>query len=263
MITPTLDPAGDGFVHRAHPIGKLVWLVLVTTAATLSDDLMVQAALFAECLVVYGLVAVGKRSPPPPVFRVVLGTAALLLALNWLFAGSAIGRWSTHVPAGAVDSPLRRLASAAPPSLRIAITMLAFVSVTLSTIPRDLARSLATLAAPPWFTEPMAIAFRFATVFEINLRMLLRGVAIVNAHGQRTVSLRQRARNLRTVLVSLLVMALRQANITGLSLELRGFSIHSARTRYPGGRVNAASAVIVAIGVASLALALQRTYYTR
>src|SRR4029077_18432602 len=256
MISPRLDPSGKSLVHRASPVSKLFFLFAVTLVATLDQKLSVELALSIESAWAYWILARGKTTPPPPIFRIVLGIATLLFALNVGLAGSALGRWG-GIPL-APGSYHSVVPDAGTKALRVAATSLSLIVLTLSTIPRDLARRLERLRLPVWFTETLAIALRFLPLFEINLRMLLRSATVQFTFGQGRGrrSFLQIRRGMKDLLVSIIVMALSQASITAQSLELRGFDARRKRSQYLPAFDLVASLTFWTLGLVSLSLPL-------
>ena len=251
MISPTLDPSGSGIVHRASPLSKATWLVAVTAAGTVSTSLPVEALLAAQALVVFMCVSRGKITDTPPVLQIILVAALLLFSLDLLFSGSAIGNWQASIHSSQLQD---RFSRGLTDSLRLIATASAFFAFTLSTVPRDFARTLESLRVSILLTEPLALSLRFLPVLEIDTRMLLRVASIRFARQRSRAGFSQRLKIARLFLVSLLIVVLSQAKTTGESLQLKGFGNAVRRGHYLVSRRSVGDLLLFALSLSSLML---------
>jgi energy-coupling factor transporter transmembrane protein EcfT len=243
VIAPRFDPTGNSAVHSADSGVKLLWLICLTLIATISNKVAVETLLLVQCLVLFILVARGKRTPVPPVLWMVALLGVLLFCLNLLFTTTALRNWGE----GSLARPLAdALAESGVKALRISATALAIFVFTLSTVPRDLARRLETFRIPSWFTEPLAITLRFLPVFEVNLRMLIRVLATRMPRVER-FSLSSMLRRFGMLIKGTLVLGLSQANVTSASLSLRHFHARVRRQTYLPATVTASTAAILTL----------------
>lgn len=165
-------------------------------------------------------------------FWLVFFSMALLFTLNIVLADSKLGTWQESrklvriVFSNDLDYAVLRAVS-------IGATMVSFFTFTLTTVPRDLSRMMQRLRINNAICEALAIALRFLSVFEVNLKALYRTsqikfVAINPGNRRKFIT-----KSITQMLEAALVMALSQANITGKSLQLRNFTQSKKRHHYP------------------------------
>lgn len=222
MITPLFDPRGNSWIHQAYPTVKILWLLSIAISAAISNNSLFLAFVFIECLSIFRIISARKETPAPPIGTIVVFAVFLLFGLNYLLWGSHLGLWKFQEETAIYFSP--RFEYSLSRSLALGSTMLSFFDLTLSTFPRDLARSLERIKISRLICEPLAIALRFLPVFEVSLKMQYRMLLIKSSTRSGSNNHKLSSRLLFILLQAILVMALSQANLTGKSLELRGFN---------------------------------------
>jgi len=222
LITPLFDPRGTSWIHRAYPTVKIFWLISISVSVVVSDNFIFLSIIFIECLFFFEIISKTKETPTPPVVPIVAFAVCLLFGLNYILWGTHLGLIKLSQETNIYFS--KRFEYSFSRSLALGSTMFSFFNLTLSTYSRDLARSLEYFKISRLICEPLAIALRFLPVFEVNLKMQYRMLLIKYGTTNATSNLKLRGKILFILLQAILIMALSQANLTGKSLELRGFN---------------------------------------
>ncbi len=234
---------GQSTLHRLHPVAKVVWLMWATMAVFLFDA--VALPLVAVVVAVAILWGLGVRPWRVPGLRLwlVLGLA-ILIAHAWAVreGDPVLGPITTGGLVAGGRSAGRVLA--------IILFSALFV---VTTEPFSLACGLMSVGLPYRWGFALVTALRLVPIFKLEAHhvyqaQMVRGVAY-DATGPRRWWLM-----LRHLCLPLLVSALRTAHALSLSMEGRGFGLHTRRTfsrQIPVTHLDLIAVVLLALSIAA------------
>lgn len=237
-----LEPAS--WLHRRHPVAKVLALVLLFVAAFLLDH----PALLAPLFVVVLAIAASAGAWP------------VLYRMRWLMIPVFVFTtviWTLFYPATA-DGPVDRWV-AFRYGLGMAFrleTFLAtgFVFLGTTTI-EEFAFALARLGVPYRVGFVLTLAFRLVPVF-LEAALTVRDAQRCRGLDFTVGSIRQRIARYVPVIVPVFIGGLRRADQMAFALEVRGFSSGRPRTALPRPRPDARDALLVTAAVAVTAAAI-------
>jgi energy-coupling factor transport system permease protein len=242
-MTLTLYVPAGTFVHRLHPVTKVLALLGLVVAAFVVDRPGLLAALglpVTALLVLAGGLGNLKRFAPA------LVVVFVVTVIIWTFFYGAATR----------EQGLRYGVSMGIRLCTFLVMGLLFLTTTRM---EEVAYGLRRLGVPYLVGFTLTLAFRLVPVFFES------AVTIVQAQRCRGLDLRRggpltRLRHFGPVIVPVFIGALRRADWMAMSLELRGFNSGRPRTRFPRpgpGLADLVAAALVA-GTVVLYLALWR-----
>lgn len=248
--------AGDTWLHRRHPITKLLGVALVLLSAFLLPPWFLLVL-----LVTLGMVAwsTGLGSPLLGALRIPALLLTSILVVNALFFPGATERLVTLGPLAVTREGLSfGLISAG----RLLVAFFAMVLFLFTTLADDLLEALISRGASHRF------AFVVLSAVQMVPRMQTRAASILDAQQARglpvTGSLRSRVRALVPLIGPVILGSLIDVRERTFALEARGFGARSERTAYrvvddpPGDRpirwlLLAAGIAVVVIAVTGVA----------
>lgn len=255
-MTPSLYVPSDTWIHRLHPVVKLVAMLGLFTAVFLTD----RPALLAPLLIGAVATAAGARA------LVSLWRVRLLCALVFLMTFVV---WSLFYRGGeplAAWGPFSVSAEGLHFAFGMGLKLVAFLGLGVlflaTTKVEEFAYALTRLGMPFKVGFTMTLAFRLVPVF------LDATITVVQAQRCRGFNfdegnIVQRIRRYVPVIVPVFIGALRRADGMAMALEARGFqSPHprSALEEYSFSRLDAVGMTVVG-AVAALYIVLWRSGY--
>jgi energy-coupling factor transport system permease protein len=232
------------WLHRRHPIAKVLALVTLFTAAFLVDS-----PVFLAPLLVIVLVATATAGALPVLYR-----------MRWLmipvfFFTTAI--WTLFYPTTAGE-PVDRLVA-----LRFGLGMACKLETFLATgflflattTVEEFAYALSGLGVPYRVGFVLTLAFRLVPVF-LEAALTVRDAQRCRGLDFTQGTLRERIARYVPVIVPVFIGGLRRADQMAFALEVRGFSSGRPRTSLPRSRFAATDAWLVAAGLALLAVVI-------
>lgn len=228
------------WLHRRHPIAKVLALVTLFAAAFLLDSPVFLAPLLALVLSATAFA----------------GALPVLYRMRWLmipvfFFTTAI--WTVFYPATA-GAPVDRLLA-----LRFGLgmafkleTFLAtgFLFLATTTV-EEFAYALASLGVPYRVGFVLTLAFRLVPVF-LEAALTVRDAQRCRGLDFTRGTLRERIARYVPVIVPVFIGGLRRADQMAFALEVRGFSSGRPRTSLPRTPFAAGDALLVAAGAVLL-----------
>ncbi len=235
------------WLHRRHPVAKVLVLVMLFVAAFVIDHPALLAPLF---LLVLAITASAHAWP-------------VLYRMRWLMIPVFVFTtiiWTIFYPATA-DGPVDRwvaLRYGLGMALRLE-TFLAtgFVFLATTTI-EEFAFALARLGLPYRVGFVLTLAFRLVPVF-LDAALTVRDAQRCRGLDFTVGSIRQRIARYVPVIVPVFIGGLRRADQMAFALEVRGFSSGRTRTSLPRPAPGGGDALLVlaAAAVTAAAVALR------
>jgi energy-coupling factor transport system permease protein len=232
------------WLHRRHPVGKVLALATLFVAAFLIDH----PALLAPLLVIVLAIAASARTLP------------VLYRMRWLMIPVFVFTtiiWTIFYPATA-DGPVDRwvaLRYGLGMALRLE-TFLAtgFVFLATTTI-EEFAFALARLGVPYRVGFVLTLAFRLVPVF-LDAALTVRDAQRCRGLDFTVGSVRQRIARYVPVIVPVFIGGLRRADQMAFALEVRGFNSGRTRTSLPRPGFDGGDVLLVAVATAVMAVAI-------
>jgi energy-coupling factor transport system permease protein len=215
---------GSSWLHRRHPLTKLLGLAFVLTAAFLLPS-MVLPVLFT--IVVAIAVSAGIGSPLVRAMRIPALLLFSIVVVNALFFPGAVDRLLSIGPFSVTREGLTfGLVSAA----RLLVAFVASVTFLFTTLADDLLEALVARGASH------RIAFVVLAAVQMVPRLQARTGAILDAQQARGLaisgSIRQRVRALVPLVGPVILGSLIDVRERTFALEARGFGARRGRTAY-------------------------------
>ena len=227
-----LEPTS--FLHRRHPIAKVLVLVMLFVAAFLLDH----PALLAPLLVLVLLATVAAGALP------------VLSRMRWLMIPVFVFTtiiWTVFYPATA-GAPVDRWVAfryGLGMAFRLETFLVTGFLFLATTTIEEFAYALARLGLPYRVGFVLTLAFRLVPVFldaALTVRDAQRCRGLDFTHG----SLRERIARYVPVIVPVFIGGLRRADQMAFALEVRGFSSGRTRTSLPRPGLGAADLTFMA-----------------
>lgn len=223
-VTTGYFVAGSSWLHRRHPLTKLLALALVLLSAFLLPPVILP---FMAVAIVIAAWSAGLLRPMARAMRIPALLLISILVVNSLFFPGATERLATVGPLSISREGLTfGLISAG----RVLVAFLASVTFLFSTLADDLLESLIARGASH------RIAFVVLSAVQMVPRMQARAGAILEAQQARGLSLEgsfvRRLRALIPLIGPVLLGSLVDVRERTFALEARGFGARPGRTAY-------------------------------
>ena len=223
-VTTGYFVAGSSWLHRRHPLTKLLALALVLLSAFLLPPVILP---FMAVAIVIAAWSAGLLRPMARAIRIPALLLISILVVNSLFFPGATERLATVGPLWISREGLTfGLISAG----RVLVAFLASVTFLFSTLADDLLESLIARGASH------RIAFVVLSAVQMVPRMQARAGAILEAQQARGLSLEgsfvRRLRALIPLIGPVLLGSLVDVRERTFALEARGFGARPGRTAY-------------------------------
>ncbi len=230
-----------GWLHRRHPIAKVLAMLMLFVAAFLLAD----PALLAPLLL---LVVLATASA---------GSLAVLHRMRWLLIPVFVFTtviWTVFYPAppGAAVDRMAALRYGLGMAVRLETFLATGFLFLATTTVEEFALALARLGVPYRAGFVLTLAFRLVPVFldaALTVRDAQRCRGLDFTHG----SVRERIARYVPVIVPVFIGGLRRADQMAFALEVRGFSSGRVRTELPRPPFAAADAALVGAVAAVMA----------
>jgi energy-coupling factor transport system permease protein len=218
-------------LHKLHPVTKLFGLIIFIIVTFLYSDLFA----YVVQLMLLVLLLFWTKVPLRVVGRSLWNIRYLFVFLfifNLLFIrdGTPLWQW------GFIGIYPRALLLSVNLLLRVVLLTTYSVVFTLTTNPLDLSTAISNLFAflgngAHIFGMILAIALRFMPTLQSEANKIMKAQ---RSRGARFVSgtLLQRAKDVVTLLVPLLVIAFTRADTLAVAMELRGYDPNEARSQF-------------------------------
>ena len=229
------------WLHRRHPIAKVVVLMMLFVAAFLLDH----PALLAPLLGLVLAVTASTRSLP------------VLWRVRWLMLPVFVFTtiiWTVFYPAPA-GVPIDRLV-ALRYGLGMALRLETFLSTGFlflaTTTIEEFAFALSRLGVPYRAGFVLTLAFRLVPVF-LDAALTVRDAQRCRGLDFTTGNVAQRLARYVPVMVPVFIGGLRRADQMAFALEVRGFSAGRPRTSLPRPGIGGGDLLLIAAGAAVMA----------
>jgi energy-coupling factor transport system permease protein len=209
------------WLHRRHPVAKVVAMVMLFAAAFMLDH----PALLAPLLVLTLLATVSARALP------------VLYRMRWLILPVFVFTtliWTIFYPA-APDAPVDRIAAlryGLGMALRLEVYLVTGFLFLATTTVEELAYALARLGLPYRAGFVLTLAFRLVPVF-LDAALTVRDAQRCRGLDFTRGTVRERIARYVPVIVPVFIGGLRRADQMAFALEVRGFSSGRMRTALP------------------------------
>jgi energy-coupling factor transport system permease protein len=230
------------WLHRRHPIAKVLALVLLFAAAFLLDHPLLLAPLLGLVL----LATVTTRS------------LRVLHRMRWLMIPVFVFTtiiWTVFYPAPA-GAPLDRLVAfryGLGMALRLETYLASGFLFLATTTIEEFALALSALGLPYRGGFTLTLAFRLVPVF-LDAALTVRDAQRCRGLDFTQGSLRERIARYVPVIVPVFIGGLRRADQMAFALEVRGFSSGRPRTALPRPGMGAADAALIGVAAAITAV---------
>ncbi len=230
--------AGTTLLHRAHPLAKLLLAFSVIIAAFLTDKLYVLGAL---CIIILATsVSCGLFSQLKSLLSALIGLSLVMLIIQCALNrhGDALALFITNLG----------LITGARAALRLWCFALPLVCCFALTRLEDLANCVVMyLHVPYTYVFTLMTAIRFVPIFSSEMKHITdvqtaRGVEFDTTNPLKKLKL------MMPLIVPLLVVSVRKADMIALAAQQRGFYLrqaHSCSKTYP---VHLCDALLVSVG---------------
>ncbi len=217
---------GETLLHRANPVAKVAFALLVCVAVFLADSFLALAAFLVLMLVVACLTGLGRRIRALVLGLGGLGAAIFLVQTLVVRGGDPLVLWFTQdgVVSG-IKVALRLVCFALPLVLMLMVTRLS-----------DLANAAVQILRVPYrYAFTVTTALRFVPIFAGEMS------AIMEAQTARGVEFDtpnplKKLRLMLPLVMPLVISSVAKADATALAAEERGFHLRtrsSSFRRYP------------------------------
>ncbi|MDD2553521.1 MAG: energy-coupling factor transporter transmembrane component T [Desulfotomaculaceae bacterium] len=220
---------GDTFVHRLHPLPKLLLLIVYSVSVIIFSQVVPAVALFFILLVFYG------RSGLGPVFflrklRVILMFGLLMMLVQVISVRQGTLLWEYAVFGGVT---LRVWSAGAAAGL---VMMLRFINIIASsylfvstTDPNKLAYALMQVGLPYRYGFMLITSLRFIPVFTQELT-IIRNAQMAKGIDLEGVTPGKALRAVKYLLTPLVICALNKVDYLAVSMESRAFGLFPGRS---------------------------------
>jgi len=217
--------AGGTFLHRLHPVVKIIGLVCLFVLAMLLQK-AVYGVFPAMFIIVMTLAAGLDLSWYRRKFKTIFFFAVFIFLGQVFFTGQ--GRVLLELTGGpaVTDAGLHNGAVIALRFLNIIAASFLFVEITPGP---QLAAGLMQSGVPYRYAFLLAIAMRFMPVFGAEMNMV-RNAQLARGLDLESGSLKKIWQLARYTFLPLIVNALQRADVLALSMEGRGFGMYGGRT---------------------------------
>jgi len=221
----------DTFLHKLHPLTKLLGLIVFIVTTFLYANFYVYLAQFIVLCVLLALC----RVPVQIILRNLWNIRYLLLLLfifNVVFIRDGTPLWQWGIFGLYPDA----IALTVNLVMRVLLLTTYTLAFTLTTNPLDLATALTDLFSfmgngAYIFGMILAIALRFIPTLQSEAQKIMKAQTSRGAHFSEGTIL-QRARDLITLLIPLLVISFSRADTLAIAMELRGYNPNEPRTQF-------------------------------
>ena len=223
-VTTGYFVAGSSWLHRRHPLTKLLALALVLLSAFLLPPVILPIVAVAIVIAAW---SAGLLRPMARAMRIPALLLISILVVNSLFFPGATERLAT---VGPLSITLEGLTFGLISAGRVLVAFLASVMFLFSTLADDMLESLIARGASH------RIAFVVLSAVQMVPRMQARAGAILEAQQARGLSLEgsfvRRLRALVPLIGPVLLGSLVDVRERTFALEARGFGARPGRTAY-------------------------------
>ena len=220
--------SGTTFVHRIHPIVKLMVLVIFNLTVFLVTHYLTGLILLGILLVIYQVAGLGfsffwRKLRIIIVFSLIIFLVQILfLRHGYLIAEFTIWRFSLGIWSAGLYEGL----SLALRFINVIASSFLFVTVT---DPNRLAYSLMQAGLPYRLGFMLITALRFIPVFHRELNQV-RYAQMAKGIELEKISLRKLGQYVYYLLIPLVISALEKVDSLTISMESRAFGLYSSRT---------------------------------
>ncbi len=215
----TLYRRGDSFVHRAHPMTKLLYAGAMTAYSLLITQPAGLAVLAVSVCLVLGLAGVGRAFLRSVARYLVLLGLFLLIIQGIFYQGPSTILWDV----GPVSFKTVGVAVTAGMILRIFTMVASFFVVILTTHPSELVQALEQAGASP------KVGYLLLATLQLSPEMVERAGRIIDAQRSRGLhtdgSVFLRLRGLVPLVAPLFYGSLMSVEAKAMALTARGFFI--------------------------------------
>jgi energy-coupling factor transport system permease protein len=229
------------WLHRRHPVAKVLALVMLFVAAFLLTDPVYLAPLLALVLIV----TASARSLP------VLYRMRWLLLPVFVFTTLIWTVFFPSTPGVPVDRWLA-LRYGLGMALRLETYLATGFLFLATTSIEEFAFALSRLGLPYRVGFVLTLAFRLVPVF-LDAALTVRDAQRCRGLDFRTGTVRQRIARYVPVIVPVFIGGLRRADQMAFALEVRGFSAERVRTSLPRPGITGGDVLMVAVAAAVMA----------
>lgn len=218
---------GSSFLHVLHPLVKFFWLVLLTVLVFIYQAWIPHIVFLIGLLITFPLLGIGLGLLRG--VRVLLITALMIALLQVLFVdmGKRLAQFGpVTVSALGVERGIYLGA-------RFLIVVFLSYLFVLTTSPNDLAYALMQAGLPYRFGFTLVTALRLIPLFEEEALTVFRAQQVRGMSYDRH-RLRHIVRDLKSLLLPMLVSAMSKVDALAISMEGRCFGMHATRTYYRG-----------------------------
>ena len=221
----------DSFFHKLHPLSKILWFVVATYIVLIQNSLILLSGIMI-CVIAIARLNGISFSEFFRKIRWIIMIVIFAVILNIFF---------NAIPSGAEEVlfyiwypyiPIRRLAVYFGVKVGIWIITLSTCGVIflMSTPPKDLVYGLRSLKLPYTLAFSLMVGFRYIPLIQDSTNAVIiaqkaRGLELGNAR-----SVRRALELIKDRLTTSLILTMRNAHYTAISMELRAFGRYKDRT---------------------------------
>lgn len=240
-MTSSLYLDRPGFLHAAHPLGKL----LAFAAFFIAVFSLEQPLTIAPYVVVLAIAAILAHAGP---------NLVRLRALLVVIPLGAIVVWTFFYRGPGAGPPFRPSAAGFAFGVGMALKLLSFLLLNVvllsTTRVEELTAAFSRLGLPYRVGFALTLAFRLVPLFASSAATVLQAQRL-RSLGAEARGVRARLRETVPVIIPVFMGALRRADQMAIALDMRGFALPGRRTRLLERPPGARDVVVVLVALAA------------
>lgn len=226
---------GNSFMHRLHPLTKILWTLIILFLSFLSDNPIVIFGLFLSNILLAVVSGLFRRILP--VIKGLFFFSLILIACQIFFVDD--GKTLFYM------IPFAELGKVTDVGLQLSIVMSLRMITTVSTIPilmmttrvNDIASMLTgNLRLPYSYVFMFLTALQFIPTYISEMQRIMKA-QMARGYESDTKNVLKKIRIIVPLAVPLLVSAVRRVQTRAISMEIRGFG-RSSRSNFRITRAN-------------------------
>jgi len=217
-----LAHSGDSVIHQLDPRIKVTWLIGNCTAVLVSSGILQLSLIMASIAVTTVASRVSLK-----IFLTVFKISLLIGVQLVLLLGVLRPEGQILVEVAFVKLYAGGVAAGIQGWLRLLDLCCLLLQFVIWTSPEDLTLLMAKLGIPHRYAVLPGLALRFLPILEKDLKVTLE---TLQTRGLELTTIRQKCKGLLTVVLPLVLKALKRSKEISLYMELKGYGRYSTRT---------------------------------
>jgi energy-coupling factor transport system permease protein len=214
----------DGFLHRLHPVTKIVFVIAVSLLCIISTDIPFLLVLVLALLAIAYLGKIGTELVQQSLLIVVMSIVFIVITVITMPAGKVIFYLvPTAIPliGGSLPVTWGAIEVGLILSLRFMALIYAFQIFIITTQPRDLVHTLEKIRMPMDYILMFIIALRFIPTLQAEGKRIHEAQLARGYNPGKGIS--GTIRSVTPVIIPLVSNALLRSSVLGFTIDMRGY----------------------------------------